>query len=117
MPKLLFLFIKNIIIVDNLNEDLNNMNFHHLTDILSINSLINTINSQTRQQAILDLIIIPDDMLFLNSGTSDNPDNVSDHKTTYIRVISLKYLRHIEVHVILLILDLYGYIKEQILPC
>ena len=56
---------KNIIIVGVLNEELNNMNFHHLTDILTINSLINTINSPTWQHAILDPIIIPDGMLFL----------------------------------------------------
>ena len=55
---------KNIIIVGDLNEDLNDKNFHHLTDILPINSLNNTINSPTRQYAILDPIIIPDDMLF-----------------------------------------------------
>ena len=77
---------KNIIIVGDLNEDLNNKNFHHLTDILTINSLINTTNSPTRKHAILDPIIIPDDMPFLDSGTIDVPDNISDHKTTYIRV-------------------------------
>ena len=76
---------KNIIIVGDLNEDLNNRNFHHLTDILTINSLINTvINSPTRKPAILDPVIIPDDMPFLDSGTIDVPDNISDHKTTYI---------------------------------
>ena len=74
---------KNTIIVGDLNEDLNNRNFHHLTDILTINSLINTINSSTRQHAILDPVIISDDMPFLDSGTIDVLDNISDHKTRF----------------------------------
>ena len=77
---------KTIIIVGDINEDLNNRNFHHLTDILTINSLINTINSPIGPHAILDPIIIPADMPFLDSGTIDVSDNISDHKTTYIRV-------------------------------
>ena len=36
----------------------------------------------TRQLALLDPIIIVDDMQFLDAGT---PPNISDHKATYIR--------------------------------
>ena len=81
---------KTIIIVRDLNEDLNNKNVHHLTDILTIN----TIHSPTRQHAILDPIIIPDDMPFLDSGTIDVPDNINDHKATYIRV-TMTYQRNL----------------------
>ena len=38
---------------------------------------INTIDSPTRQQAILDAIIILDDMAFLDSGTIDIPGWIS----------------------------------------
>ena len=47
---------------------------------------INTIDLPTRQQAILDAIIILDDMAFLDSGTIDIPGWISDHMATYIRL-------------------------------
>ena len=47
--------------------------------------LADKLNSLTGQQAILDPIIIPDDMPFLDSGTID-VFPISDHKTMYIRV-------------------------------
>ena len=44
----------------------------------------NVINEPTRQQALLDPIIIPEDLPFLDSGTIAVPANISDHKATYI---------------------------------
>ena len=75
---------KNIIIVGDLNEDLNKRNFHNLSDILIVNSLVNTVTSPTRQQALLDPIIIPDDVSYLDSGIIDIPADISGHKATYI---------------------------------
>ena len=46
--------------------------------------MTNVITEPTRQQAILDPIIITEDLPFLDSGTLDVPDNISDHKATYI---------------------------------
>ena len=46
--------------------------------------MTNVITEPTRQQAILDPIIITEDLSFLDSGTLDVPDNISDHKATYI---------------------------------
>ena len=44
------------------NQNLLNTNYHNLRDILSINSMENVINVATRNNAILDPIIIYDDM-------------------------------------------------------
>ena len=63
-----------------LNEDLLNMNYRSLRDILLINSMQNVINDATRQNAILDLIIIFDDMLCADCGVTDTPAHISDHK-------------------------------------
>ena len=46
--------------------------------------MTNVIRKPTRQQAILDPIIIPEDLPFLDSGSLDVPDNINDHKATYI---------------------------------
>ena len=75
---------KNLIIVGDLNEDQLNPNFHNLKNVLLINSMSNVINEPTRQQALLDPIIIPEDLPFLDSGTIAVPANISDHKATYI---------------------------------
>ena len=71
---------KNIVIVGDINEDLFNPNFHPLSQILLVNSMINVINDPTR----LDPIIIPDDLEYCDSGTMAIPVHVSDHKGTYI---------------------------------
>ncbi|MCG7883228.1 MAG: hypothetical protein JAY96_16735 [Candidatus Thiodiazotropha endolucinida] len=81
-----FEFSKNLIIVGDLNEDLLNKNYHNLKDVLLLNSLQNTINDCTRLEAILDPIIIPDDMCFIDSGTISTPSHISDHKATYINI-------------------------------
>ena len=46
--------------------------------------MTNVITEPTRQQAILDPIIITEDLPFLDSGTLNVLDNISDHKATYI---------------------------------
>ena len=49
-----------------------------------INSLQNVITNPTRQDANLDPIVIPDDMHYLDAGILCIPDNISDHKATYV---------------------------------
>lgn len=77
---------KNLVIVGDFNEDLLNPNYHNLKDVLLINSMTNVINEPTRQQAILDPIIISEDLPFLDSGVLVVPDNISDHRATYISI-------------------------------
>ncbi|MCG8095193.1 MAG: hypothetical protein JAZ17_16505 [Candidatus Thiodiazotropha endolucinida] len=77
---------KNLIILGDLNEDLLNSNFHNLKDLITINSLQNIIHESTRQQAILDPILIPDDMPYLDSGVLETPNVISDHNATFVRI-------------------------------
>ena len=79
-------YSKNLILVGDLNEDLLNPNFHNLKDLIIINSMTNVITETTRQQAILDPVIIPEDLPFLDSGTIEVPNNISDYKATYIKL-------------------------------
>ena len=57
---------------------------YNLRNLLLLNSMINIISEPTRQQAILDPIIIPDDMEYLDSGIIVNTADISDHNATYI---------------------------------
>ena len=79
-------FSNNIIIIGDINVDLFNQNFHNLVNVLTTNSLQNTIQTSTRQQALLDPIIIPEDLALLDSGTIPTPASISDHKATFIRI-------------------------------
>ena len=79
-------FSKNIILVGDLNEDMLNPNYHNLKDLILINNMKNVINEPTRQHAILDPIIITEDLPFLDAGTIGVPNNISDHKATYINL-------------------------------
>ena len=63
-----------------------NPNYHNLKDLILINNMKNVINEPTRQQAILDPIIITEDLPFLDAGTIGVPNNISDHKATYIHL-------------------------------
>ena len=65
-------------------EDMLNPNYHNLKDFILINNMINVINEPTRQQVILDPIIITEDLPFFDAGTIGLPNNISDHKATYI---------------------------------
>ena len=69
-----------------MNEDLFNLNYQNQNDFIIINSLKNTIEDITRQQALLDPIILPDDILCLDSGTIETLPSITDHKATYIRI-------------------------------
>ena len=75
---------KNIMLLGDFNENLLNPNFHNLRDILIVNSLQNVITTPTRQQAILDPILIPTDMSYCNAGVIEIPDSISDHNATYL---------------------------------
>ena len=48
--------------------------------------MTNVITETTRQQAILDPIIIPEDLPFMDSGIKEVPNNFSDHKAMYIKL-------------------------------
>ena len=74
----------NVILVGDLNEDLLNSNYRNLRDILLINSLQNVITDPTRLDAILDPILIPDDMAYIDAGVINTPANISDHKATFV---------------------------------
>ena len=74
----------NVIIVGDMNEDLLNPNVHNLKDILILNSLNNVISEPTRQHALLDPIIIHNDMSFLHHGILEIPPEISDHSATYL---------------------------------
>ena len=73
------------------------VNYSHLTlnnqnrkDLIIINSLKNTIEDSTRQQALLDPIMVPNDMLYSDSGTIETLSFISDQRATYI-IIPFNY--------------------------
>ena len=59
----------NVIVLGDLNEDLLNPNVHGLKDVMILNSLVNVVSDPTRINALLDPIIINDDLNFLDVGT------------------------------------------------
>ena len=69
-----------------MNEDLLNQNMHHLKDVLLLNSLHNIISEPTRQLALLDPIIIHNDMSPLNQDIIKVPPDIriSYHCATYV---------------------------------
>ena len=75
---------ENIIILCDLNEDLLNINYRNLRDILLSNSLQNIISELTRGRALLDPIIVPNDFTSYDSGVLPTPNDTTDHFTTYI---------------------------------
>ena len=81
-----FQITRNVIILGDLNEDLMNQSLHNLKDILLLNSMINVINVPTRQNALLDPILIPKDMEYSDSGTLPLPQVISDHCATFISI-------------------------------
>ena len=74
----------NVIVLGDLNEDLLNPNVHGLKDVMILNSLVNVVSDPTRINALLDPIIINDDLTFLDSGTIKVPAHISDHSATFI---------------------------------
>ena len=69
-----------------MNEDLLNPNFHNLKDVLIINSLQNVVLEPTRLGAILDPILISEDIDYIKSGVLSMPPPISDHKATFINL-------------------------------
>ena len=59
----------NVIVLGDLNEDLLNPNVHGLKDVMILNSLANVVSDPTRINALLDPIIINDDLTFFDAGS------------------------------------------------
>ena len=76
----------NIIILGDMNEDLLNPNMHNLKNVLLLNFLHNIISEPTRQLALLDPIIVHEDMPTLSQGIIQMPNEISDHCATYVRI-------------------------------
>ena len=62
-----------------MNEDLLNPKMHILKDVLLLNSLHNIISEPTRQLAVLDPIILHEDMSHLSQSTIQIPSEINDH--------------------------------------
>ena len=77
-------FSQNLVIVGDLNEDLLNDNYRNLHDLLLANSLQNIISVPTRERALLDPIIVADDLTAYDCGVLPNPNEISNHLATYI---------------------------------
>ena len=77
---------KNLIILGDMNEDLLNPNFHNLKDVLLINFLQNVVLESTRLGAILDPILISEDIDYVKSGVISMPPPISDHRATIINL-------------------------------
>ena len=86
--------INKIIILGDMNEELLNPNMHNLKYVLLFNSLHNIISEPTRQLALLDPIIVHEDMSPLSQGIIQVPNEISDHCTTYVH-IPFEYPLHI----------------------
>ena len=57
---------------------------HHLKDVFLLNSFHNIISEPTHQLALLDPIILHDDMSPLNQGIINVLPDISDHCATYV---------------------------------
>ena len=67
-----------------MNEELLSPNVHNLKDILILNSLDNNFSQRTRQNGLLDPIIIHNYMSFLHQGILVIPPDISNHHATYV---------------------------------
>ena len=74
---------QNIVILGDLNADLLNENYRNLRDILLTNSLQNIITVPTRGRALLDPVIVSDDLTVYEPGVLTNPNQISDHSATF----------------------------------
>ena len=72
----------NIIILGDMNEDLFNPNMYNLKDVLLLNSLHIIIS----ELALLDPIIVHEDMSPLSQGIIQVPDEISDHCAIHVRI-------------------------------
>ena len=74
----------NIIIFGDINEGLLNPNMHNLKDVLALNSLHNIISEPTSQLALLDPIILHEEMSPLIQSIIRVPPDISDHCAPYV---------------------------------
>ena len=77
---------KNLIILGDMNEDLLNPNFYNLKDVIIINSLQNVVLEPTRLGAILDSILISEDIDYIKSGVISVSPPISDHKEAFFNL-------------------------------
>ena len=77
-----------------MNEELLNPNMHNLKYVLLLNSLHNIISEPTRQLALLDPIIVHEDMSPLSQGIIQVSNEISEHCATYVH-IPFEYPLHI----------------------
>ena len=77
-------FTGNLVIQGELKENLLNHRYHKLQEVLMFNFLKNIINAPTRGRALLDPVIVPDDLTIYDSGKIANSANISDHSATYL---------------------------------
>ena len=75
---------ENIIILGDLNEELLDINYRNLRDILLLNSFQNIVSEPTRGRALLDPIIVPYDFTAYDSGVLPTPNDITYHFATYI---------------------------------
>ena len=57
-----------------------------MKDVLLLNSLHNIISEPTRQLALLDPIIVHEDVSTLSQGIIQVPNEISDHCATYVQI-------------------------------
>ena len=55
--------------------------------------MINVIKSPTRQNSLLDPILIPVDMEVSESGTIALPQGIIDHSATYVSILFFFFMR------------------------
>ena len=76
-----------------MNEDLLNPNEHNLKDVVLLNSLHNSYSEPTRKLALLDTIIVHEDMSPLSQRVIQGPNKISYHCASYIH-ITFEYPLH-----------------------
>ena len=69
-----------------MNEDLLHSNMHNLKDVLLLNSLHNIISEPIRQLALLDPIIVHENMSPMSQGTIQVPNEIVGHCATYVHI-------------------------------
>ena len=93
-------YSQNIVILGDLNEDLLNENYKNLRDIMMTNSFQNIITEPTRGRALLDPILVPDDLTTYDSGVIANLSQISDHSATFLILphnysVSVSFIRRV----------------------
>ena len=99
---------KHIILVGDFNENLLNNRQNYLQEVMLTNNLKDTVMKPTRNNALLDPILTPNDMEIFDSGTINIPAHISDHKATYIHLL-------FHYKPIVLLKEQYGFMKKQTL--